>query len=77
MEEMKCHQCGQTLSVLHWSNGKGISLCNNGRCPAYRNPVSQPSNGDHLENQTLEESFEEQIGTYAPLRRKTNVSQRR
>ncbi len=40
METTKCQKCGQPLSILHWSSDKDISVCNNGKCLAYRNPVS-------------------------------------
>ena len=58
-EEAKCQKCGQTLEILHWSSGKDIFICNNGKCLAYRNPVPCFSTGNSAENKTSTQSNEE------------------
>jgi hypothetical protein len=73
MEEIKCQKCGQNLKLLHWSIGKDILMCDNGRCLAYRNPVSGYSYGNRLENKMPKKSYEEQDRSYAPPRLKSDI----
>jgi hypothetical protein len=74
MEEIKCQKCGQTLKLSPWSIGKDILMCENGKCPAYRNPISSYSYGNRLENKTSKKSYKELDLSYAPPLPKSNVS---
>ena len=66
MQEMKCQQCGQHLKLLRWNSEKDILICDNGKCLAYRNPVSYLPHRDRSENKTSIKSYEERDGRYVP-----------
>jgi hypothetical protein len=45
MAQKKCDKCGQSLKVIRWNSGIRMAFCDNGRCVAYRRPIS---NNDEL-----------------------------
>ena len=61
MAETKCPKCGQTLSILRWNKGKEMTLCDNDRCPAFHNPVSNFSPVSLLETSASKPSFDEPV----------------
>jgi hypothetical protein len=58
MEESKCEKCGQPLNTLHWIGGKDMRTCDNGKCQAYHNPVSDLSYWRRPEKKTEENYIE-------------------
>ncbi len=76
METAKCQRCGQPLSILHWSSDKDISICNNGKCIAYRNPVSyiSYSSRPELGKKIASRMFDDPEGLFSRLLTKTGSS---
>jgi hypothetical protein len=54
MEDSRCEKCGQTLNTLHWIGGKDMRTCDNGKCQAYHNPVSDLAYWHRAENKSQE-----------------------
>jgi hypothetical protein len=54
MEELKCEKCGQPLNTLHWIGGKDMRTCDNGKCQAFHNPVTNLSYWHRSEEKTQE-----------------------
>ncbi len=74
MAETRCPKCGQTLSILHWTKGKEMSLCDNDRCPAFHNPVSNFSYASPAETITATKLLDEVVPILAPPLHKYKVS---
>jgi hypothetical protein len=45
MAQKKCEKCNQPLKVIRWNSGIRMAFCDNGKCSAYRRPIS---NNDEL-----------------------------
>jgi len=76
MEAAKCPKCGQPLSILHWSGDKEITICNNGKCLAYRNPVSYVTYSPPSETgkRAASRLFEDKDGIFGPILTKAGSS---
>ena len=73
-KKLNCEKCGQTLTDLHWSAGKDISVCNNIKCLAFHNPVPTCSFENGLMANTSAKQYEEQNDIQTPLWLKSRVS---
>jgi hypothetical protein len=77
MEEIKCPKCGQKLINLYWSRDKIINICDNGKCPAYRNPISTFLGNKYSEKKTSIMSHQIQENIHTPIQFKSNISHHR